>query len=159
MHATGAPAPTCFVRDFSNLDIPPRSTTADFKRGPFSFRAGIDKTKNAGEKRTGEPEVAFPEADAVQSANLLLDRHRALTPWRELAVVAGFMQRESQTVWILKRYRRSAAPRLDFSSSNAVFGKTVDPVFEAAEWDSQSDFHREPCSDFGRRHFRPREKG
>src|SRR5689334_4620567 len=30
MHATGAPAPTCFVRDFSNLDVPPGSTTGDF---------------------------------------------------------------------------------------------------------------------------------
>ena len=159
VHSTGSPSPALGVGDFADLEIASRAATTDLETEPLVLLTNVHESENAGEKAGRGREVALPQTDGVQSADLLFYRNRTFAPRSEVALIPRFVHDERQTMRIGERERRGSTSGLDLADGEMVLRQSLSPVVDAAERNGERDFHRQPHPRLGPGHLRPREEG
>ncbi len=104
-------------------------------------------------------EHALLDPHRVDPANLMLRRHRARVPDRELPVRVDLDEREREAVWVVERQHRLAEPRLLLRPRGPVRAQALPPPREAPGRNRERDLAHHPRAAPRRRQAGPRKEG
>src|SRR5688500_14875711 len=100
MHAAGAPRSARLLWHRADVEVTSRATVADPVSMPAAFLADQAEAKSLDEKTSGVCEIALPQSNGVQTANLMVGWNRAPRPRSKLALVLRLDERKLEPVGI-----------------------------------------------------------